>query len=77
MSTRTQIITEIEAFLKETGMTPTSFGQEATKDRALMITLRKGRDPKASTVDKIREYIAKERTRRARLSRRHRDRVGA
>lgn len=61
MTTRTQILKEIETFLKETGIAPTTFGLEATGDRALMITLRKGRDLKTATVDKIRAYMAKER----------------
>ena len=65
MSTREQLLREIEAFLEETGMMPTTFGEKATNDRALMTTLRKGRDPKSSTVDAIRDYIIRERAERA------------
>jgi len=59
MNTREKLLAEIDAFLADTGMSPTTFGAEATGDRALMITLRKGRDPKSATVDKIRAYIAR------------------
>ncbi len=61
MSTRDELLREIDAFLKETGMAPTIFGRDAVKDRALMISLRKGRSPTLDTVDKIRAFMAKER----------------
>ena len=64
MSTRTDLIKEIDAFLRETGMTPTRFSV-LVGDRTLMVSLRGGRDPKSGTIDKIREFIAKERATRA------------
>lgn len=76
MSTRENLLREIEEFLKQTGMSPTTFGTKAVGDRALMISLRDGRDPKLSTVDKIRSFMAKERKARSlpnpKLARSHR-----
>lgn len=65
MSTRQELIKEIEAFLKEMGTTRTAFGEKAMGDRTLMISLHAGRDPKSSTVDKIRAYMADERKKAA------------
>ena len=72
MGTRAELIKEIEAFLEETGMPPTSFGINAVGDRALMISLKAGRDPKLATADKIRNYMAAERKRLAKKAERKR-----
>lgn len=61
MSLRDDLIKEIKAFLKEADMSPSTFGEEAIGDRALMITLAKGRDLKIATVERIRKFIAAER----------------
>jgi predicted transcriptional regulator len=63
MSLRKELLKEIDAFLRETGMTRTEFS-ERVGDRTLMTSLRAGRDPKASMIDRIRAYIAKERAKR-------------
>ncbi len=57
MNLRTELIKEIEAFLKKTGMTPTRFSERSTGDRTLMISLDRGRDLKLSTVEKIRAFM--------------------
>lgn len=64
MSTLKDLLSEIEAFLGETGMTPTAFGEKATNDKALVPRLRDGRDLKATTIDRIRAFMAKERAAR-------------
>ena len=57
MTLRAELIRDIEAFLKRTGMTPTRFSAECG-DRTLMITLRaKNRDLKLSTVERIRAFM--------------------
>lgn len=61
MNPRDDLLKEIKAFLKETGMSPSSFGYEAIGDRALMFTLDRGRDLKGSTIAKIRQYMIDER----------------
>ena len=61
MSTREDLLNEIETFLTDTGMSATRFGDEAINDRALVMRLRAGRDLKLATVDKIRAFMAKQR----------------
>ena len=61
MSTREDLLNEIETFLKETGMSATRFGDDAMGDRPLVMRLRAGRDVKLATVDKIRAFMAKHR----------------
>lgn len=57
MDMRSELMQEINAFLKRTGMSPTSFGTESIGDRTLMISLRRGRDLKLRTVEKIRAFM--------------------
>lgn len=57
MTTRDQLVRDIEAFLREHGMRPTMFGKLSLNDPALMGELRKGRDLRTETVDRIRKYM--------------------
>ena len=57
MNPRDELVKEIKAFLKETGMAPSTFGEQAISDRALMIRLAAGRDLKAATIVRIRQYM--------------------
>ena len=57
MSTREQLLKEIDRFLQATGMTSTMFGVKAVGDRAFMIRLREGREPTTRTVDRIRSFM--------------------
>ena len=57
MSLRAELLQDIDAFLKRTGMSPTRFSERSTGDRTLMISLRAGRDLKLSTVEKIRAFM--------------------
>lgn len=66
MSTREQLLREIEAFLADTGMSAGRFGQSTVGDRAFVGTLRRGRDPMLRTVDRIRAFIAAERGKKRR-----------
>ncbi len=61
MNPREELIREIKAFLKETGMAPSTFGHEAIGDRALMISLAAGRDLKSATIVRIRQYMIRSR----------------
>ena len=61
MNPRDELIKEINAFLKATGMSPSTFGYEAIGDRALIFTLNRGRDLKGGTIAKLRKYMAEER----------------
>ncbi len=58
---------EIEAFLAETGLTPTKFGVAAVNDGHLVANLRKGNSVTLKTADKVRAHIAQERARRQAL----------
>lgn len=64
-STQKQLLAEIEAFLRDTGMNQTTFGLETVNNGKFVPDLRKGRDPKTATVDKVRRYMARKRRARA------------
>lgn len=61
MNPRDELVKEIKAFLRETGMAPSTFGYKAVGDRALIITLDQGRDLKSNTIVRIRQFMAAER----------------
>lgn len=50
-------LTEIEAFLAETGMSPTAFGRDALGDPRFVFDLRSGRDCRRSTTERAREQM--------------------
>jgi hypothetical protein len=58
MSIRKDLLRDIEAFLRDFEMAASTFGAEAISDRAFVFMLRAGRDPKASTVDRVRDFMA-------------------
>ena len=47
------LLSRIEKYLRLTGMTPTRFGRESLNDPSLVFNLRSGREPRASTVQRI------------------------
>jgi Meiotically up-regulated gene 113 len=51
-------LAEIEAFLADTGMTPTAFGREALGDPGFVFGLRSGRDCRRSTLARASAQIA-------------------
>lgn len=55
------ILTEIEAFLTESGMSPARFGKLSKNDTGLVFRVREGRKLKSSTEDAIRAFIAAQR----------------
>jgi aspartate carbamoyltransferase catalytic subunit len=52
------LIQEIEAFLASSGMSATAFGTKVLNDPPFVQQLRAGRDPKMSTADRVRQFIA-------------------
>jgi predicted transcriptional regulator len=54
------LLTEIEALLEKTGMSPSTFGNDAVGDRSFVFDLREGRDLRLSTVKKVRAFIAQQ-----------------
>lgn len=58
---KNELLHEVEAFLKDTGMSAGRFGELTVGDRAFVGTLRRGRDPMLRTVDRITKFIDAER----------------
>ncbi len=52
---------EIEAYLVESGLTPTVFGRMVLRDPTFVFRLRKGRSCGTRTIDRVREHIADQR----------------
>lgn len=61
MSTTEALLTEIESFLGETHLKATTFGLRALNDGTFVKRLRDGAGVTASTVDRVRAYIAAQR----------------
>ena len=58
MDIRQQLVDEIDTFLARHSMTAADFGIAAMSDIAFVYKLRKGRDVRVSTVDRVRAYMA-------------------
>ena len=54
------LLAHIEAFLADTGLTPSKFGVAAVNDGHLVANLRKGHSVTLKTADKVRAYMAQE-----------------
>lgn len=59
--TAKELLAEIEAFLAQSGLTPTKFGVAAVNDGHLVAKLRKGGSVTLKTADKVRAYLARQR----------------
>ena len=55
-------LTEIEQFLASAGIEPTALGKQALGDPNFVFDLRKGRSPSTRTIDKVRSWIAQQKT---------------
>ena len=59
MSTIREIfLAEVETYLARSGMGPSEFGFQTMGDPSFVPTLRAGRDPKSSTIDRVRKWMA-------------------
>lgn len=47
----------IERFLKRSGIPPTRFGREAARDPRLVFDMRRGRQPRPTTVRRLNAYL--------------------
>lgn len=63
--TREAILRECHVFVIEMGISESSFGRNAVNDGSLMARLRDGKDINTKKLDRLRAYMAHERTRRA------------
>jgi hypothetical protein len=57
MSTREQLLRDIEDFLERHGMTPSAFGLAAVNDAKLVPNLRKNLDIRTRTMDRARQFM--------------------
>lgn len=57
MSTKDQLLEEIERFLAISGMTPTAFGDKAAGERGLLRRLKAGGDVTLGTADRIKRFM--------------------
>lgn len=57
MSTKDKLLADINAFLGRHNMRAADFGKWALNDTGFVYRLRKGLDPKASTIDKVRAFM--------------------
>jgi hypothetical protein len=60
-----RLLAQIERFLKQEKMAPTRFGILACNDHGVVGRLRAGKGLNASTVDKLRAFMAANRKRKA------------
>ena len=52
-----ELIRQIDAFLKRTGMSPTAFGEKAMNERGFVKRLRGGSDLRTATMEKIQDFM--------------------
>lgn len=64
------LLAEIEAFLKETGMAATTFGEQAIRDWTLVERLRKGGDLTTRKAERVRAFMASPEARKIKPRRR-------
>jgi len=58
MLTQAQFVAQVEAYLTESGTTPTAFGKAVSGDPNFVFDLRRGRSPSLLVVEKVLAYIA-------------------
>lgn len=51
------LLRDVEKFLRSRNMPATRFGREALRDPRFVSDLRRGREPRAVTVRRIRDYL--------------------
>ena len=51
------LLREIEKFLRHSDIPPTRFGREAVGDPRFVFDLRRGRDPRPRTVERVRAFL--------------------
>jgi predicted transcriptional regulator len=56
-SLKDQFAGEVEQFILDSGIDPTTFGKGALRDPNFVFELRKGRAPNVTTIDKVCDFI--------------------
>jgi len=52
------LLSTIERHLRRTGVPPTRFGREAVGDPRFVMDLRRGREPRPSTIERVVAYLS-------------------
>ncbi len=58
MTSREKLLLEIEAFLASSGLSAAAFGIQAVRDPAIVYDIRKGKNPRLDTADRLRDFMA-------------------
>lgn len=61
MTAREKLLAEVERFLRRQGMDHTRFGTDALNDPSFVMDLRKGRNVRLDTADRVRNFMAERR----------------
>ena len=56
-SLREQVVSEIERFLRRSGVSKTRFGRESVNNEMILDQMRAGANPRADTIDAMRLYM--------------------
>lgn len=56
-----KFLDDVEAYLTEADLTPTAFGNKAAGDPNFVFDLRAGREPRFSTIEKVRAFMGENR----------------
>lgn len=51
------LLWEVEKFLRSADIAPTRFGRDAVGDPRFVFDLRRGREPRDRTIDRVRAYL--------------------
>jgi hypothetical protein len=51
------LLRRVEKYLRSTGMAPTRFGRESLGDPCFVFDLRKGREPRDVTADRVLRFL--------------------
>ena len=52
-----QLLREVEKYLRRSDIAPTRFGREVVGDPRFVFDLRRGRDPRPTTVARVRAFL--------------------
>ena len=51
------LIYDVEKFLRQTKTAPTRFGREAVGDPRFVFDLRRGREPRTTTIRRVKQFL--------------------
>ena len=57
MTSREKLLAEIEAFLEASGLSAAAFGVQSLNDPAIVYDIRRGKNVRLDTADRLREFM--------------------